>query len=173
MNRTVTPPSEPITLAEDTNYAELVRALMDNSGVTVAELSRRIGNSQNLISMWRWGKRAPSVLSLARIADALGFDLTLTPKAASAEVPAPAPKPVRSVLGCPASVSGLCLSMTEGYAVCEPGECVHHESGQRACAHPFHDDPPQGEHYEISSGDMVITGYRCPACGFETVRATP
>lgn len=34
--------------------------------------------------------------------------------------------------GCPAAVSGQCVSMTEGYALCEPDECVHHPSGQRA-----------------------------------------
>jgi hypothetical protein len=37
---------------------------------------------------------------------------------------------------------------------------------QAACAHPFHYDPPRGEHYELD-GDI---GYRCPDCGFETVR---
>jgi DNA-directed RNA polymerase subunit RPC12/RpoP len=39
-----------------------------------------------------------------------------------------------------------------------------------ACIHPFHDDPPQGEHYQVGTEGMAATGYRCPTCGFETVR---
>lgn len=122
---------EAITLDENTDYAQLLRSLMDDSGVKVADLSRQLGNSQNLISMWRHGKRAPSVMSLARLADAFGFELTLTPKPPPVEV-LRAPEPARPVDRCPASTSGLCLSMTEGFALCEADDCVHHPSGTRA-----------------------------------------
>lgn len=30
---------------------------------------------------------------------------------------------------CPVSSDGACISAAEGYARCENGECVHHESG--------------------------------------------
>lgn len=45
------------------------------------------------------------------------------------------------------------------------------------CPHPFHDDPSAtGEPYRVVAGDVVIGGYRCPACAFGTVgtaRYTP
>lgn len=40
-----------------------------------------------------------------------------------------------------------------------------------ACIHLFHDDPRRGESYEVNPGGTLTgVGYRCPDCGFETVR---
>lgn len=123
---------EAITLDENTDYAQLLRSLMGDAGITSTDLARAVGRSRDVIATWRWGRRAPGVVALVQLADAFGYELVLAPKAEPiARPPEPAPEPEKPVDHCPASTSGLCLSMTEGFAVCEPDECVHHESGQR------------------------------------------
>lgn len=123
-----------IRLDENTNYAALIRSLMANAGIRPSALAKATGRSPDVVATWRSGRRAPGVTALVQIVGALGYELTLTPKA---ETPAlspdvlPEPEVARCVDGCPAAISGLCVSMTEGFAVCESDECVHHESGRR------------------------------------------
>lgn len=70
----------PIPLAEDTDMAALLRSLMAQSGIPGAQLAQTTGFTHRAISMWRVGKRSPELLSLMRLVDAFGFEVTLTPK---------------------------------------------------------------------------------------------
>jgi ribosome-binding protein aMBF1 (putative translation factor) len=70
--------------AYDAAYAEagyrlgvLVREHRTAAGVTQTELARRSGTSQPAIARLEAGGAEPTVATLRRIADALGFDLVL------------------------------------------------------------------------------------------------
>jgi hypothetical protein len=41
--------------------------------------------------------------------------------------------------------------------------------GDRSCADPFHGDG-LGHEYTYELGDMSVTGWACPSCGFRTVQ---
>jgi transcriptional regulator with XRE-family HTH domain len=47
---------------------------------TQAEMARRCGTSRGNISDWEYGRFSPTLAHLTAWADALGFELTLTPK---------------------------------------------------------------------------------------------
>jgi hypothetical protein len=71
-----------------------------------------------------------------------------------------APGPSR---GCPASRGGMCVSMTEGFAVCDEGECVHVESGTRDTVITHYGVCRSGGSHgpHPHSGDLCI---ECPEC---------
>jgi uncharacterized protein len=59
--------------------AELLADIRLNSGVSQAELARRTGISQSVLSAYEHGRRQPSVSALARIARAAGLELEIGP----------------------------------------------------------------------------------------------
>ena len=63
--------------------AELVYAARTRAGLTQAELARRMGTQQSVISAVENGGRVPSVSTLWRIARALDLRLTIDMAAAS------------------------------------------------------------------------------------------
>ena len=65
--------------------AHLLRAARVRAGLTQAELARRAGTSQPVISAYEHGRRDPTVQTLARLLAAAGADLVLrAPEAARA-----------------------------------------------------------------------------------------
>jgi transcriptional regulator with XRE-family HTH domain len=69
-----------ITLKPGTDLAALLCTLLDLSRVSPAELARRSGYADGQISKWRRGVVVPTAPVLLRLADVLGYDLTLTPR---------------------------------------------------------------------------------------------
>lgn len=57
--------------------AELVRAARRHAGVTQAELARRLGTRQSVVSRWERGHDEPRLSTLSRVARACGLAVTL------------------------------------------------------------------------------------------------
>jgi transcriptional regulator with XRE-family HTH domain len=60
---------------------ELIADILRTSGLTQAELARRSGLQQSVLSAYAHGHRQPSVAALARIAHVAGLDLAISPLA--------------------------------------------------------------------------------------------
>lgn len=58
--------------------ADLLKTARARSGFTQAELARRAGTGQGVISAYERGKRQPTLLTLAALIGAAGFDIELT-----------------------------------------------------------------------------------------------
>jgi transcriptional regulator with XRE-family HTH domain len=56
----------------------LIREARRLSGLTQAELARRLGTTQSAVSNWERGRETPRVDTLARILEACGFEADLT-----------------------------------------------------------------------------------------------
>ena len=56
---------------------EQVRALRVAAGITQAELADRIGTSQPAVAHLEGGRRTPTLVTLQKLAQALGRDVTL------------------------------------------------------------------------------------------------
>ena len=70
--------------------AHLLRAARVRAGLTQAELARRAGTSQPVISAYEHGRRDPSVQTLARLLAAAGADLVLrAPDRSASDLPPP------------------------------------------------------------------------------------
>ena len=69
-----------IRLQPGTDLASLLNTLLAFSGVSAAELARRSGYAEGQVSKWRRGIVVPTAPVLLRLADALGYDLTLSPR---------------------------------------------------------------------------------------------
>jgi transcriptional regulator with XRE-family HTH domain len=57
--------------------AELVARIVDDSGLSQAELARRAGIPRSVLNVYLRGRREPGVNALLRLAGAAGFDLQL------------------------------------------------------------------------------------------------
>jgi transcriptional regulator with XRE-family HTH domain len=60
---------------------DLIAEILCTSSLTQAELARRSGLQQSVLSAYAHGHRQPSVAALARIAHAAGLDLSISPLA--------------------------------------------------------------------------------------------
>lgn len=69
-----------IRLKAGTDLAALLCTLMSLSRVSPVELASRSGYAEGQISRWRRGVVVPSATVLLNLADALDYDLTLTPR---------------------------------------------------------------------------------------------
>ncbi len=69
--------------------AELLRAVRRRRGLTQAELARRAGTSQPVVSAYEHGRRDPTVGTLARLVAAGGERLLLSAGPAMADLPPP------------------------------------------------------------------------------------
>ena len=70
--------------------AHLLRAARVRAGLTQAELARRAGTSQPVISAYEHGRRDPTVQTLARLLAAAGADLVLrAPERGASDLPPP------------------------------------------------------------------------------------
>jgi uncharacterized protein len=67
--------------------ATLLRAVRRRRGLTQAELARRAGTSQPVVSAYEHGRRDPSVATLRRLVEAGGERLVLDARAAGADLP--------------------------------------------------------------------------------------
>jgi transcriptional regulator with XRE-family HTH domain len=65
--------------ANDRVAAELIAQVRQTSGLSQAELARRSGLQQSVLSAYEHGRRQPSVAALARIARAGGLELMISP----------------------------------------------------------------------------------------------
>jgi len=65
--------------ANDRVAAELIAQVRHISGLSQAELARRSGLQQSVLSAYEHGRRQPSVAALARIARAGGLGLAISP----------------------------------------------------------------------------------------------
>lgn len=54
-----------------------------DKGLTQLEVASEIGVSQGALCFWGNGGRTPKLPQLARLADFLGYEITLTPKESS------------------------------------------------------------------------------------------
>jgi transcriptional regulator with XRE-family HTH domain len=59
--------------------SELIRTIRQQSGLSQAELSRRVGMPRSVLSAYEHGHRQPSVAALARIAAAAGLAVNVGP----------------------------------------------------------------------------------------------
>lgn len=60
--------------------AALSGAIVERSGLSQAELSRRAGLPRSVLNVYLHGRREPGADALARLAAAGGFELTLAPR---------------------------------------------------------------------------------------------
>jgi len=67
----------------------LIAAARRRSALTQAELARRAGTSQPVISAYEHGRRDPSVGTLARLIEAAGERLAITAVAPRSDLPPP------------------------------------------------------------------------------------
>jgi uncharacterized protein len=58
---------------------DLIARVRHTSGLSQAELARRSGLHQSVLSAYEHGRRQPSVAALARIARAAGLELEISP----------------------------------------------------------------------------------------------
>ena len=58
--------------------AALVARIVDDSGLSQAELARRAGIPRSVLNVYARGRREPGAGALLRLAGAAGFDLQLT-----------------------------------------------------------------------------------------------
>jgi transcriptional regulator with XRE-family HTH domain len=63
----------------DNVASELIAGIRNASGLSQAELARRSGLQQSVLSAYEHGRRQPSVAALARIARGAGLELELSP----------------------------------------------------------------------------------------------
>ncbi len=63
----------------DNVAGELIAGIRNVSGLSQAELARRSGLQQSVLSAYEHGRRQPSVAALARIARGAGLELELSP----------------------------------------------------------------------------------------------
>jgi transcriptional regulator with XRE-family HTH domain len=63
----------------DNVASELIASIRNASGLSQAELARRSGLQQSVLSAYEHGRRQPSVAALARIARGAGLELELSP----------------------------------------------------------------------------------------------
>lgn len=75
-----------IRIDEKTEWGPLLQALLDMGRITGAQLSRATGYSEQQVSTWKRGIKPPARVAMIRIADALGYDLALVPRAEAPEV---------------------------------------------------------------------------------------
>lgn len=59
-----------------------LRDLRLDRGLTQLEVASEIGVAQSALCFWENGGRTPTLTRIARLADLLGYELTLTPKEA-------------------------------------------------------------------------------------------
>lgn len=57
----------------------MIKAARQAAGMSQAELARRLGVSQPMVSIYESGAREPSVVTLRRFARGLGLQVSLTP----------------------------------------------------------------------------------------------
>ena len=69
-----------IRLTDDTDWAALLRSLLDMGRVNQAALAEATGYDPSHISAWCTGRKTPGRDALIRIAGALGYDLALIPR---------------------------------------------------------------------------------------------
>jgi transcriptional regulator with XRE-family HTH domain len=67
--------------SNDRVAGDLITEIMRTSGLTQAELARRSGLQQSVLSAYAHGHRQPSVAALARVSRAAGLDLAISPLA--------------------------------------------------------------------------------------------
>jgi uncharacterized protein len=72
--------------------AQLLRDVRRRSGLTQAELARRAGTSQPVVSVYEHGRRDPTYATLRRLVEAGGERLVIAAQPPSADLP-----PARSV----------------------------------------------------------------------------
>ena len=71
-------PGRPDTAAiSDLDPGALVRELRQLEGISQAELARRIGSTQAVVSRWERGEEAPRLDALVRVLRATGFEADL------------------------------------------------------------------------------------------------
>jgi transcriptional regulator with XRE-family HTH domain len=61
----------------DLDPGALVRELRQGEGISQAELARRIGSTQAVVSRWERGEEAPRLDALVRVLRATGFEADL------------------------------------------------------------------------------------------------
>jgi transcriptional regulator with XRE-family HTH domain len=66
-------------VANDRVASELIARIRTASGLSQADLARRTGLQQSVLSAYEHGRRQPSVAALARIARAAGVELGISP----------------------------------------------------------------------------------------------
>ena len=72
------------------NGATLLRRARTRAGLTQAELARRAGTSQPVISAYEHGRRDPSIETLRRLVQATGGELRLAVARSGSDLPRPA-----------------------------------------------------------------------------------
>lgn len=69
---------------------ELIRAVRRRQGLTQADLARRAGTSQPVVSAYEHGRRDPTISTLCKLVAAGGEHLRVDAVPPTADVPAPA-----------------------------------------------------------------------------------
>jgi transcriptional regulator with XRE-family HTH domain len=64
-------------VGENETVAELIRSTRNDAGLSQAELARRLGTKQSVVSRWERGMDEPRLSTLTRIARACGFRLAI------------------------------------------------------------------------------------------------
>jgi transcriptional regulator with XRE-family HTH domain len=74
------------------NAGDLLRSIRERQGLTQADLARRAGTSQPVVSAYEHGRRDPTLGTLGRLVDAAGAQLRV-----AAVVRSDGPPPARTV----------------------------------------------------------------------------
>jgi transcriptional regulator with XRE-family HTH domain len=68
-----------VSTTSDRTAGALIARIRQTSGLSQAELARRSGLQSSVLSAYEHGRRQPSVSALARIAQAAGLELAISP----------------------------------------------------------------------------------------------
>jgi transcriptional regulator with XRE-family HTH domain len=68
-----------VFVSNDRVASELIAQIRATSGLSQADLARRSGLQQSVLSAYEHGRRQPSASALARIARAAGLELEISP----------------------------------------------------------------------------------------------